>query len=152
VAVVGAATLLLAGFSALVQNDIKRVLAYSTISQIGYMFLALGVGAWSAAMFHFMTHAFFKALLFLGAGAVIEAMHHEQNIFKMGGLRCVSGALLPSWASPWHAWSCSVGDRTLANKLWHPVAPGRLLSSSGCNAWGFDWLVRAALRATPICS
>jgi NADH-quinone oxidoreductase subunit L len=87
VAGIGAATLLLASFSALVQKDIKRVLAYSTISQIGYMFLALGVGAWHAAMFHFMTHAFFKALLFLGAGAVILAMHHEQDMFKMGGLR-----------------------------------------------------------------
>src|SRR5205814_1532287 len=75
------------GFSALTQSDIKRVLAYSTISQIGYMFLALGVGAWSAAMFHFMTHAFFKALLFLGAGAVSLSLHHEHNIFKMGGLR-----------------------------------------------------------------
>ena len=87
VAVVGASTLLLAGFSALTQNDIKRVLAYSTISQIGYMFLALGVGAWGAAIFHFMTHAFFKALLFLAAGIVIEALHHEHNIFHMGGLR-----------------------------------------------------------------
>jgi NADH-quinone oxidoreductase subunit L len=87
VALVGAVTLLLSGFSALTQTDIKRVLAYSTISQIGYMFLALGVGAWSAAIFHFFTHAFFKSLLFLSAGAVITAMHHEQNIFKMGGLR-----------------------------------------------------------------
>ena len=87
VAVIGAATLLLAGFSALTQWDIKRVLAYSTISQIGYMFLALGVGAWSAAIFHFMTHAFFKALLFLGAGAVILGLEHEHNMFKMGGLR-----------------------------------------------------------------
>jgi NADH-quinone oxidoreductase subunit L len=87
VAVIGAVTLLLAGVSALAQKDIKRVLAYSTISQIGYMFLALGVGAWSAAMFHFMTHAFFKALLFLGAGVVINALHHEHDLFKMGGLR-----------------------------------------------------------------
>ena len=87
VAVIGAATLLIAGFSALAQKDIKRVLAYSTISQIGYMFLALGVGAWSAAMFHFMTHAFFKALLFLGAGVVILAQHHEHDMFKMGGLQ-----------------------------------------------------------------
>jgi NADH-quinone oxidoreductase subunit L len=87
VAVVGAATLLLAGFSGLTQWDIKRVLAYSTISQIGYMFLALGVGAWSAAIFQFMTHAFFKALLFLGAGAVILAMNHDHDMFKMGGLR-----------------------------------------------------------------
>ena len=79
VAVVGALTLLMAGFSALVQDDIKRVLAYSTVSQIGYMFLALGVAAWSTALFHFMTHAFFKALLFLATGVVIEAMHHEQD-------------------------------------------------------------------------
>ena len=87
VGVIGAATLLLAGFAALVQTDIKRVLAYSTMSQIGYMFLALGAGAWGAAVFHLMTHAFFKALLFLSAGAVIIACHHEQDIFKMGGLR-----------------------------------------------------------------
>ncbi|HEY6243449.1 MAG TPA: NADH-quinone oxidoreductase subunit L [Pyrinomonadaceae bacterium] len=87
VAIIGLATLLLAGFSALVQRDIKRVLAYSTISQIGYMFLALGVGAWSAAIFHLMTHAFFKALLFLAAGVVILAMHEEHDMFKMGGLR-----------------------------------------------------------------
>lgn len=87
VAVIGALTLLLAGFSALTQRNIKRVLAYSTISQIGYMFLALGVGAYSAAMFHFFTHAFFKALLFLGAGAVIMALHHEHDMFKFGGMR-----------------------------------------------------------------
>jgi NADH-quinone oxidoreductase subunit L len=86
-AVVGAATLLLAGFSGLTQWDIKRVLAYSTISQIGYMFLALGVGAWSAGIFHFMIHAFFKALLFLGAGSIIIVLDHEHNMFKMGGLR-----------------------------------------------------------------
>lgn len=86
VGIVGAATLVLAGFAALVQTDIKRILAYSTMSQIGYMFLALGVGAWSGAIFHLMTHAFFKALLFLASGAVIVACHHEQNIFKMGGL------------------------------------------------------------------
>ena len=87
VAIVGAGTLLLAGFSALTQHDIKRVLAYSTVSQIGYMFLALGVGAWQAAIFHFMTHAFFKALLFLGAGVIINALHEEHSIFRMGGLR-----------------------------------------------------------------
>lgn len=87
VAVTGAATLLISATSALAQRDIKRVLAYSTISQIGYMFLALGVGAWSAAMFHFMTHAFFKALLFLAAGAVILSQHHEHDMFRMGGLR-----------------------------------------------------------------
>jgi NADH-quinone oxidoreductase subunit L len=87
VGIVGAATLLLAGFSALTQHDIKRVLAYSTMSQIGYMFLALGVGAWQAAMFHFVTHAFFKALLFLGAGVIINALDDEHSMFRMGGLR-----------------------------------------------------------------
>ncbi|POY35729.1 NADH-quinone oxidoreductase subunit L [Solitalea longa] len=87
VAIVGAATLLIAATSALAQQDIKRVLAYSTISQLGYMFLALGVGAWWAAIFHFMIHAFFKALLFLGAGTVIEAQHHEHNMLNMGGLK-----------------------------------------------------------------
>ena len=79
VAVIGASTLVFAGFSALTQWDIKRVLAYSTISQIGYMFLAMGVGAWTAGIFHFMTHAFFKSLLFLAAGVVIDAMHEEHK-------------------------------------------------------------------------
>jgi NADH-quinone oxidoreductase subunit L len=87
VAVGGAATLLLAGFSSLTQHDIKRVLAYSTMSQIGYMFLALGVGAWSAAIYHFLTHALFKAALFLGAGILIHSFNGEHNIFKMGGAR-----------------------------------------------------------------
>ena len=81
VAVIGAITLLMAGFTALTQTDIKRILAYSTVSQIGYMFLALGVGAWSAAIFHLMTHAFFKALLFLTAGAVILSLHHRAGYF-----------------------------------------------------------------------
>jgi NADH-quinone oxidoreductase subunit L len=86
--VVGAAfTLILGSWCALRQSDLKRVLAYSTISQIGYMFLALGAGAPGAAMFHFTTHAFFKALLFLGAGVIGEALHHEYNMFKMGGLK-----------------------------------------------------------------
>jgi NADH-quinone oxidoreductase subunit L len=87
VALIGLFTSLLAAFTALNQHDIKRILAYSTISQIGYMFLALGVGAWASGIFHLMTHAFFKALLFLGAGAVIHCLHHEHDIFRMGGLR-----------------------------------------------------------------
>ncbi|TXH03121.1 MAG: NADH-quinone oxidoreductase subunit L [Nevskiaceae bacterium] len=87
VGVVGALTLVMAGFIALMQTDIKKILAYSTMSQIGYMFLALGVGAYQPAVFHLMTHAFFKALLFLSSGSVILAMHHEQDIFRMGGLR-----------------------------------------------------------------
>jgi NADH-quinone oxidoreductase subunit L len=87
VAAVGAATLLLAAFSACVQQDIKRILAYSTMSQIGYMFLALGIGAWYAAIYHFVTHALFKSALFLGAGILIQALDEEHNIFKMGGMR-----------------------------------------------------------------
>jgi NADH-quinone oxidoreductase subunit L len=86
IAVVGVVTAIFAASMALVQNDIKKVLAYSTISQLGYMFLALGVGAFSAGIFHLMTHAFFKALLFLGAGSVIHAMSGQQDIQKMGGL------------------------------------------------------------------
>lgn len=86
VAWVGAGTILLSGFTALGQYDIKRVLAWSTVSQIGYMFFALGVGAWWAAIFHLVTHAFFKALLFLSAGAAINSLHHEQDMRNMGGL------------------------------------------------------------------
>ncbi len=85
--VIGSITALFMGFIGIVQNDIKRVVAYSTLSQLGYMTVALGASAYSAAIFHLMTHAFFKALLFLGAGSVIIAMHHEQDLRKMGGLR-----------------------------------------------------------------
>jgi len=84
--VIGAITCLFMGILAVIQSDIKRIVAYSTLSQLGYMVIALGVSAYSAAIFHLFTHAFFKALLFLGAGSVIVALHHEQNIFKMGGL------------------------------------------------------------------
>ena len=87
VAVIGAATALMAGTIGLVQNDIKRVLAYSTVSQLGYMFLAMGVGAYAAGIFHLYTHAFFKALLFLGSGAVIHALAGEQDLRGMGGLK-----------------------------------------------------------------
>ena len=87
VAIIGVATAFFAATIGLVQNDIKKVLAYSTISQLGYMFLGLGVGAFASGIFHVMTHAFFKALLFLGSGAVIHAMHDEQDIQKMGGLK-----------------------------------------------------------------
>jgi NADH-quinone oxidoreductase subunit L len=87
VAVIGAATALFAATIGLVQKDIKRVLAYSTVSQLGYMFLAMGVGAYASGIFHLMTHAFFKALLFLGAGSVIHALSGEQDMDKMGGLK-----------------------------------------------------------------
>jgi NADH-quinone oxidoreductase subunit L len=92
----GALTAIFAATIAIAQTDIKKVLAYSTVSQLGYMFLAAGCGAYSAAIFHVVTHAFFKALLFLGSGAVILALHHEQNTDRMGGLR----ALLP-WTHRW---------------------------------------------------
>ncbi len=87
VAIVGAATAVIAASIGIVQNDIKKVLAYSTVSQLGYMFLGVGVGAFGSALFHLMTHAFFKALMFLGSGSVIHAMHEEQDIQKMGGLK-----------------------------------------------------------------
>ena len=87
VTIIGATTALFMAFLGIIQNDIKRVVAYSTLSQLGYMTVALGVSAYSAAIFHLMTHAFFKALLFLGAGSVIIALHHEQDLRRMGGLR-----------------------------------------------------------------
>lgn len=87
IAIIGTATALIAALIALTQTDIKKVLAYSTVSQLGYMFLGLGVGAYSGSFFHVLTHAFFKALLFLGAGSVIHAMHHEQDMRHMGGLK-----------------------------------------------------------------
>ncbi|HEX5097102.1 MAG TPA: NADH-quinone oxidoreductase subunit L, partial [Acidimicrobiia bacterium] len=101
VAWIGVITALFAATAAVVQNDIKRVLAYSTISQLGYMFLAAGVGAYSAAMFHMITHAFFKALLFLAAGSVIHGLHDEQDMRRMGGLRkwmpVTSGVFIVGW-------------------------------------------------------
>ena len=128
---VGALTLVVAGFCALAQTDIKRILAYSTMSQIGYMFLALGVGAWQGAIFHLMTHAFFKALLFLSSGAVILAVHHEQNIFKMGGLRkkiplvfwcyIIGGGALA--AIPW----VTVGFYSKEAILWESYATGHMV-------------------------
>jgi len=139
VAVIGAATLLYAGFCALAQRDIKRVLAYSTISQIGYMFLALGVAAWSAAIFHFMVHAFFKALLFLGAGLVIKAMGEEHDIYKMGSLR---------HDQPLVFWTFLAGAASLA------AVPGvtagfyskdLIISSTLTSAQGSAWLWAAAV-------
>jgi len=87
IAMVGVTTAFVSAIIACAQKDIKKILAYSTVSQLGFMFLACGVGAFDAGVFHVMTHAFFKALMFLGAGSVIHALHHEQNVFKMGGLR-----------------------------------------------------------------
>ena len=95
----------MAGTIAIVQTDIKRVLAYSTVSQLGFMFLAAGVGAFGVAVFHLYTHAFFKALLFLGSGSVIHAMSGEQDMRKMGGLRK---------KIPWTFWTFLVGTLAIA--------------------------------------
>jgi len=139
VAVIGAVTLLLAGFSALVQSDIKRVLAYSTISQIGYMFLALGVGAWSAAIFHLMTHAFFKALLFLGAGVIILRLHEEHDMFKMGGLR----KELPVVFWTFLIGSCSLAALPLVTAGFY--SKDLILSDVWSSAAGGPWLWAAGL-------
>lgn len=103
IAWVGALTALFAATIAIVQTDIKKVLAYSTVSQLGYMFLACGVGAFGAGVFHVITHAFFKALLFLGAGSVIFGMHHEQDILKMGGLKSKMPKTFLVFAAGWLA-------------------------------------------------
>ena len=103
IAVIGAATAIFAATIAIAQNDIKKVLAYSTVSQLGFMFLAAGVGAFSAAIFHVMTHAFFKALLFLGSGSVILGMHHEQDMRKMGNLRKYMPITFLTMAAGWLA-------------------------------------------------
>jgi NADH-quinone oxidoreductase subunit L len=103
VAVIGAATAIFAATIGLAQNDIKKVLAYSTVSQLGYMFLACGVGAFIAAIFHVMTHAFFKALLFLGSGSVIHGMHHEQDMRRMGNLRKYMPITFITMATGWLA-------------------------------------------------
>lgn len=138
VAVIGLATAFMAASIGIVQNDIKKVLAYSTVSQLGYLFLGLGVGAFSGGLFHVMTHAFFKALLFLGAGSVIHAMHGEQDIQKMGGLR---GHL------PWTHKTFLVGALAIAGIpplagffskdeiLWHSFLHGSLLF------WVVGWVV-----------
>ncbi|MBV9302539.1 MAG: NADH-quinone oxidoreductase subunit L [Acidobacteriaceae bacterium] len=137
VALIGATTMLLSAFSAMAQRDLKRVLAYSTMSQIGYMFLALGLGAWSAAIFHLMTHAFFKALLFLAAGVVIQAMHHDQDMFHMGGLR---------FELPVAFWSFVIGGSALAGL---PLITAGFFSKdlilwqawAGPNGNGWFWII-----------
>ena len=104
IVVIGATTALFMGLLGLVNNDIKRVVAYSTLSQLGYMTAALGAGAYGAGIFHLMTHAFFKALLFLAAGSVIIGMHHEQDMRRMGGLRKYM---------PVTYWTCLIGSLAL---------------------------------------
>src|SRR5579872_6406768 len=105
VAIIGALTAVFAATIGLVQNDIKRVLAYSTVSQLGYMFMACGVAAFSAGIFHLMTHAFFKALLFLAAGSVIHGLGGEQDMRRMGGLR---------HHIPWTFWTMTAGTFAIA--------------------------------------
>ena len=139
VAIIGAATALFAATIGLAQNDIKKVLAYSTISQLGYMFLACGVGAFVAAIFHVITHAFFKALLFLGSGSVIHGMHHEQDMRRMGGLKkympITFATMLTGWLAIsgipifagffskdeilWKVWSA--GTFSLPNPVWNKL-------------------------------
>ena len=139
VAIIGAATALFAATIGLAQNDIKKVLAYSTISQLGYMFLACGVGAFAAAIFHVITHAFFKALLFLGSGSVIHGMHHEQDMRRMGGLKkympITFATMLTGWLAIsgipifagffskdeilWKTWSA--GAFSLPNPVWNKL-------------------------------
>jgi NADH-quinone oxidoreductase subunit L len=139
VALIGAATLLLAAVSALAQTDLKRVLAYSTMSQVGYMFLALGVGAWSAAIFHFVTHAFFKSLLFLGAGAVIMALHDEHSIFKMGGLR----RQMPLTFWTFLAGACSLSALPLVTAGFY--SKDEILAAAWASPAGGPWLCAAGL-------
>ncbi len=130
VAVLGVATLLMAGVIALVQTDIKRIIAYSTMSQIGYMFAAVGTGAYAAGMFHLLTHAFFKALLFLGAGIVIHALANEQDVRKMGGL---SKALPRTTMLMW------VG--TIALIGFFPLSKDEILAGDLHHGGGMGWLV-----------
>jgi NADH-quinone oxidoreductase subunit L len=146
VAVIGAVTLVLAGCSALTQRDIKRVLAYSTISQIGYMFLALGVGAWSAAILHLMTHAFFKALLFLGAGVIILRLDHEHDIFKMGGLR----KELPLVFWTFLIGSCSLAALPLITAGFY--SKDLILYAAWASASGSPWLWAAGLAGALLTS
>ncbi len=149
VAVIGAFTAMFAATIGIAQNDIKKVLAYSTVSQLGYMFLACGVGAFSAGIFHVMTHAFFKALLFLGAGSVIHGMHHEQDIRKMGGLKkympWTFGTMFVGWLAIsgiplfsgffskdeilWQVWSSNSLPPGLNKTLWFLAAATAMLTA-----------------------
>jgi NADH-quinone oxidoreductase subunit L len=130
VAIIGAATALFAATIGLAQNDIKKVLAYSTISQLGYMFLACGVGAFIAAIFHVMTHAFFKAQLFLGSGSVIHGMHHEQDMRRMGGLRKYMPITWITMCAGWLAicgvpiWAGFFSKDEILWKTWSTTAAG----------------------------
>jgi NADH-quinone oxidoreductase subunit L len=148
VAIIGAATALFAATIGLAQNDIKKVLAYSTISQLGYMFLACGVGAFIPAIFHVITHAFFKALLFLGSGSVIHGMHHEQDMRRMGGLKKYMPITFATMVTGWLAISgvpIFAGFFSKDEILWRTwSAPAFSLPSTGFSK--FLWAI-AALTA-----
>ena len=139
IAVIGAATAIFAATIGLAQNDIKKVLAYSTVSQLGYMFLACGVGAFIAGIFHVMTHAFFKALLFLGSGSVIHGMHEEQDIRKMGGLRKYMPITFGTMAVGWLAISgfpLLSGFFSKDEILWKTYSTEALPPNVGKILWG----------------
>jgi NADH-quinone oxidoreductase subunit L len=145
-AVTGAATAFLAATIALAQNDIKKVLAYSTVSQLGYMFLAMGVGAYAAGMAHVITHAFFKACLFLGAGSVIHAMHHEQDMRKMGGLR----AYLPTTYRTFLVSTLAIAGAPLLAGFW---SKDEILWMAHASKHGHIllWLVAVAVAGLTAC-
>ena len=150
VAIIGAATALFAATIGLAQNDIKKVLAYSTISQLGYMFLACGVGAFIAAIFHVMTHAFFKAQLFLGSGSVIHGMHHEQDMRRMGNLRKYMPITWLTMCAGWLA-ICGVpiwaGFFSKDEILWRVWVGGANLPAGAAKALWFIGIVTALLTA-----
>jgi NADH-quinone oxidoreductase subunit L len=139
ISVIGAATAIFAATIGLAQNDIKKVLAYSTVSQLGYMFLACGVGAFIAGIFHVMTHAFFKALLFLGSGSVIHGMHEEQDIRKMGGLRKYMPITFITMLAGWLAISgfpLFAGFFSKDEILWRAFSTNALPPGLGKILWG----------------
>jgi NADH-quinone oxidoreductase subunit L len=139
---IGATTALLTGLIGIVQNDIKRVVAYSTLSQLGYMTVALGVSAYSAAIFHLMTHAFFKALLFLAAGSVIIGMHHEQDMRRMGGLR----RYMPvTWLAAWVGTLALVGTPFFSGYYSKDAIIEAVRASAGGGSWVHGYAYAAVL-------
>ena len=144
VTVIGATGALFLGILGMVQFDIKRVVAYSTLSQLGYMTVALGVSAYAAAIFHLMTHAFFKALLFLGAGSVIIAMHHEQDMRHMGGLRKYMPITYVHDADR-RRWRCAAFRRS-------PASSRRTRSSRPCTCRRFRGTATPTSAWSPACS
>ncbi len=155
IATVGTLTAFFAATIAIVQNDIKKVLAYSTISQLGYMFMAVGVGAYTAGVFHLMTHAFFKALLFLGSGSVIHAMHEEQDIRKMGGLR----KYMPVTAWTFGAACLAISGIPLFSGffskdaiLWEALSKAHILSVPSVVKGGVSMSLLTNVQASPILS